>query len=305
LATLHNYELFALAADESGNVYAAGAPSGTIVRVAPDGSTETLFTAPEGLIRDLVTGPGGTIYAAAGERGMLYRIPRNGDAKVTGESGDLHLRCLAWSNDRKTLWAGTDGRGLVLSIDPESGDRRILYDAAESEIVEIVPLPDGSVYFAANGGSDSGQSSSSPSDSGGSRDYDDSGGSGGSQRRASARVYRLSPDGSVRPFWSTTEQTIHCLWLESDGSLLVGTSEAAVLYRVDPNGRETVLWRAEEDLVLDVVRVGDALYVATGNPGKVYRLGPNAHEEATITSEVFDARDQARWGKMRSEEHTS
>src|SRR5690606_21357318 len=36
LATLHNYELFALAADESGNVYAAGAPSGTIVRVAPD-----------------------------------------------------------------------------------------------------------------------------------------------------------------------------------------------------------------------------------------------------------------------------
>jgi hypothetical protein len=296
LATLHNYELFALTADASGNVYAAGAPSGTVVRVAPDGSTETLFTAPEGLILDLLMAPDGSIYAAAGERGMLYRIPRNGDAKVTGESGDLHLRTLAWSNDGKSLWAGTDGRGLLLSIDPESGERKILYDAAESEIVEIVPLPDGSVYFAANGGSESGQSAS-PSDSGGTQS-EESEDPGGQARRSPARVYRLSPDGSVRPFWNTTEQTIHCLWLESDGSLLVGTSEAAVLYRIDPNGRETVLWRAEEDMILDVVRVGDVLYAATGNPGKVYRIGPGLHEEAMVTSEVLDARDQALWGKM-------
>lgn len=294
LATLHNYELFALTADESGNVYAAGAPSGTVVRIGPDGSTETLFTAPEGLILDLLAAQDGTVYAAAGERGMLYRIPRGGDAKAIGESGDLHLRSLAWSNDGKSIWAGTDGRGLLLSIDSESGERRIFYDATESEIVDIVPLPDGSVFFAANGGAESEEATITVSDSDGSKDEEPE----ATPSPTSARVYRLSPDGSVRPFWNTTEQTIHCLWLDQDGSLLVGTSEAAALYRIDASGRETVLWRAEEDLVLDVVRMGDALYAATGNPGKVYRLGPESHQEASLTSEVLDARDQALWGKM-------
>ncbi|MCA9726589.1 MAG: hypothetical protein KC729_02835 [Candidatus Eisenbacteria bacterium] len=288
LATLYNYELFALAADGDGNVYAAGAPAGTIVRIRPDGSSEDIFTAPEGLIFDLLVDRDGTVYAAAGERGLLYRIPKGGEAKVASESGDLHLRTLAWSNDHKRIWAGTDGRGLLLSMDPTGGDRRIYYDASESEIVDLIPLADGSVLFAANPGP---QSGSSDSPGAGAKNGD-------SSRAPQATIYRLATDGSVRPFWTTSEQTIHCLWREDDGSLLVGTSDAAALYRIDPEGHETVLWRADEDMILDIARVGGDLYAATGNPGVIYRIGPGVQKNATLVSDVLDARDQAMWGKM-------
>lgn len=309
LASLFDYELFALAGDGEGNLYAAGAPSGTVTRISRDGSTRTLFDMPEGAVYALLPGPGGTVFAATGERGRLYRIESDGNAKVLSESPDLSLRCLAWSADRKFIWAGTDGRGLVEQISPESGDTRVVYDASEEEIVAILPLPDGGLYFGANPGP---QGAQAVGGSGG------SGGAGGGGRDAAAAgagprdavvvgspdepkptVYRMTPNGSVQVLWQAPERMIHALALDADGEVLVATGDEAAIYRISPSGRETLLYRAEEEQVLALKVLGRSIFAGTGSPGRLYRLGPEPSEAGTITSRVLNARDQSKWGALQ------
>jgi len=285
LASLYNYELFALTSDGSGFVYAAGAPAGTVVRLDSDGKAETIFTAPEGLIFDLLPAPNGDVFAASGERGLLYRIQSKDDAEVVVESGDIHIRCLAWSPDGKRIWMGTDGRGLIEEVDPKSKTVKILYDAAENEIVSLAPLAEGGLIFAANPGP---QGVGAP---GGDNNVANS-------APAGPVIYKLSPSGSVRELWNCPEKVIHDLLLEEDGSILVATGTAGAVYRVAPDGQQTVVWRSDEEQILDLLQHKGRLYAATGNPGRVYQLGPEFAREATLTSDVLDAKDQARWGKL-------
>jgi hypothetical protein len=296
LATLYNYELFALATDAKGNAYAAGAPAGAIVRIDPTGKTETVFDVPEGLVFDLLAAPDGTLYAAAGERGRLYRLPVSGEPQVVMESGDLHLRCLAWSTDGRKIWAGTDGRGLVQAIDPKSGSARIAYDAPEDEIVSILPLPDGGLYFAANPNPAGAKAPGSGHGSAG--DPDVSGGPGPASDGTHPILYRMDARGSVRPVWQCPEKVIHDLLLEDAGTVLVATGAAGALYRVHADGSETVLWRADEEQVLSLLEHRGVIYAGTGNPGRVYRVGPGPGREAMLTSEVLDAGDQSIWGML-------
>ncbi|MBK8230330.1 MAG: WD40 repeat domain-containing protein [Candidatus Eisenbacteria bacterium] len=291
LASVFNYELFCAAPDGKGGCYVAGAPAGSIIRVGGDGTTRTIFDAPEGLILALLRDPSGGVYAAAGERGRLYRVSDAGDSKVVSESGDLHLRCLAWSSDGKKILAGTDGRGLVQEIDVASGKLRTVYDAAEQEIVTVVPIADGGAYFASNPGEPQGGGGA-----GGSGEDDE--GAGG-MRGPAPTVYRLDASGSVRPIWKAREQTIHALLVEPEGSLLVATGSAGAVYRIDESGHETILWRAEEEQVLCLARHRGEVYAGTANPGRLYRLDDGPNPEASYTSEVFDAQDQARWGAIR------
>ncbi|MFN8546844.1 MAG: hypothetical protein U0527_02440 [Candidatus Eisenbacteria bacterium] len=292
LTSVYNYELFAIAPDGKGGCYVAGAPSGSIVQVGSDGSTKTLFDAPEGLVLALLSDDKGGVYAAAGERGRLYHVSASGESKVVSESGDLHLRCLAWSKDRSKILAGTDGRGLVEEIDPGSGQIRVLYDAAEEEIVDLVSLPSGQLLFAANPGE--------PSGGGGNNDHGSGGGEEESGGHApSPTVYLLEVDGAVRPLWTTSEKAVHAMLREDDTHVLIATGSAGALYRVDQDGRETVLWRAEEEQVLSLAAHRGAIYIGTANPGRLYRLNAQPADDASYTSEVLDAQDQARWGALR------
>lgn len=283
LATLYNYEIFALAGDDAGTIFAAGAPSGAIVAIDRSGTERTLFTVPEGLVFDLSVGPDGHLYVASGERGRIYRVRLDGTADVVAETGDAHARRMAWARDGQSLWVGTNGRGLLERIDPGSGGVQIVYDCSEEEVVDLVPREDGSWLFAAN---------PAPG-AGGERPAD-----GESAPGPRPTLYEVTKDGSVRRLWSTAERTIQCILPEADGSVLVATGRAGTVYRVDGSGRETILWRAEEEQILTLVRDGETLYAGTGNPGRIYRLGPARTESASLLSDVLDAGDQARWGKL-------
>jgi sugar lactone lactonase YvrE len=304
-ATLFDSEVFALASDGRGAWYAAGAPVGTVVKIPEKGETHTLFDVPEGVVFSLLARSDGEVFAGTGDRGRLYQISSSGEGRVLCESPDLTVRCLAWAPDGKIV-AGTDGRGLLEIIDPQSGDIRILYEAEEREIVSVVPLPDGSILFGANPGTggDGGDSPESgsdapPADSG---EHDPHGGKGlgaaviGSPHPA---VYRYSPDGSVRRIWSCPEKLLHALALAPNGAVYAATSGEATIYRLDPDGAETLLWRAAEQQVLSLWSDGASLVAGTGNPGRLYRLGPGMSEGGVFTAKPFDAGDLARWGQLR------
>jgi hypothetical protein len=70
--------IWAIAADDSGNVYvAAGAPA-RVYRVTPDGKATIIFEPKELQVQALRTGAGGVIYAATAPDGKVYKLEHTG-----------------------------------------------------------------------------------------------------------------------------------------------------------------------------------------------------------------------------------
>ena len=144
-------EIFALAVDRAGVVYAGTSPDGKIYRIE-NGRASEYFSPSERYIWALALGPDGALYAGTGQQGKIYRITGQGQGAVYYETGP-----------------GTRHRARVRSAGPPAGGKRaernplshrgnpakgfVLYDANLPEIRAIVPMADGTVYAAALGGS--------------------------------------------------------------------------------------------------------------------------------------------------------
>jgi hypothetical protein len=74
--------IWAIAADDAGNVYvAAGAPA-RVYRITPDGKATIIFEPKELQVQALRTGPGGVIYAATAPDGKVYKLEHTSGAKA-------------------------------------------------------------------------------------------------------------------------------------------------------------------------------------------------------------------------------
>src|SRR5580693_9705770 len=80
--------IWAIAADDAGNVYvAAGAPA-RVYRIAPDGKAIIIFEPKELQVQALQIGSGGVIYAATAPDGKVYKIEHKAGAKVQPPKSD-------------------------------------------------------------------------------------------------------------------------------------------------------------------------------------------------------------------------
>ncbi|MBD3235729.1 MAG: hypothetical protein GF330_03410 [Candidatus Eisenbacteria bacterium] len=288
-AETFEYELFALTGDERGALYFAGAPNGTVTRLDPDGSSDTLIDLPEGLVWSLLAAPDGRLYAGTGDRGEVYEIAPDGETRALGAVPDAHVVCMRWHAGR--LLCGTDGRGLLVALDPRSGEAEVLYDTGQEEIVALLPSDDGRLLFAANGQREEEEPGNA---SGGPlmlAPIEVQGGGG-----SDARLYERLASGLVREIWRCPEEDILDLARAPDGRVLVGTGSAGRLYALDAYRSATRLLDFPEAQLLSLVVEGQQLFVGTGNGGAVYRCGWTAAREGQYTSRVWDAHQTVAWG---------
>jgi hypothetical protein len=285
-AELFEYEIFSIVEGEKGRVFASGAPNGTIAELHPDGTVTTLFDTPEKIVWSLIADREGNLYAGTGDRGYVYRISPDGKASVLYRGEDSHVGYLEWTKEGKIV-AATGGRGLLMEIDPKSGQAKVLYDAREPEITRLAVGPAGEIYFAAAGSGD--LESGAPEDGDVKTEP--------VEKSDGTSLYLRAPDGTVRLVWACPEKMIHSLCFDGSGNLLVGTGSKAALYRVTPTGEVTLLWRPEEGQVLALLRDGDSIVAATGNPGRVYRLSAAGKADAWIRLEPVDSGGSASWGR--------
>jgi len=282
------FELFAMAPFETGFVL-AGAPNGTVMRLGRDGKLATIVDLPEGSVWSLIADRRGSILAASGEEGEIYRVASDGAATRFAKVPDAHVVSFAWWGDR--LICGTDGRGLLLEIDPASGKERVLYDAAEEEIVALLPCGD-RLLFAANG---AGSPTGEPEVSG---DLlvlptfevrPDGSASGGG-------LYEIDARGFVRRVWQAPEKRILSLAIAPDGRVLAGTGEQGILFALDSMWNETRIADFAESDLLSLLSLGRRVYVGTGNGGSVHLLDWDATRRGEYWSKVLDATQPSTWG---------
>ena len=77
--------IWALAADDAGNVYAATGSPARVYRITPDGKATIIFEPQELQVQSLEVGSGGVIYAATAPDGKVYKLEHPAAAEKKNE----------------------------------------------------------------------------------------------------------------------------------------------------------------------------------------------------------------------------
>jgi hypothetical protein len=103
--------IWAIAADDTGNVYAATGAPARVYRIAPDGKAAIIFEPQELQVQSLEVAPGGVIYAATAPDGKVYKIEHkpgsNSEVKADSKSAEKDAPKDATKPARDASWSSS------------------------------------------------------------------------------------------------------------------------------------------------------------------------------------------------------
>ncbi|MDA2913683.1 hypothetical protein MYX77_06950 [Acidobacteriia bacterium AH_259_A11_L15] len=310
-------EVHALVVDpESGVLYLATSPDGSVYRLPPGGDATLLFEPQAKYLWDLVLHPDGTLYLATGDKGEIFRITPEGEDELFFSSEETHVRALALGPDGN-LYAGTEPNGLVLRLSP-AGEAFVLYEAARKEVTSLRFDSEGNLYVAAIGAK--AKPPTAPTAPGQPRPGQTTTTitaagvivtATGAPRAVPTRllpfltaggsdIFRIAPDGYPEELWSSQTELVYSLAFDAEGRLLAGTGNKGTLLAIDSPHLYTHLIKFSSQQITTLYRADASgrLYLGTANPGKLYAVGPELATEGTFESEVFDAELFSHWGRI-------
>ncbi len=271
---LKETQIWALAEDAAGNLYAGTGNEGKIYKVnAGADSAELYYNSPEVTIYSLAIGPDDALYAGTGPDGLIYKIT---DATTPPQTilnkGDKYVWALQF-DEAGNLYAATGTDGKIYKITPE-GESSVLFDAEEKNIMTLL-VQENSFYA---GSSDNGI------------------------------IYHVMNDGTAKVIYQAKEKEVRALEVDSQGNLYAAVVTSAPaepsrgrrgpngppppsappppgggppeentsnIYKIRPDGTVVPVWNSPEPLILAIVLESDTQILAgTGDDGKLYRINP-------------------------------
>jgi sugar lactone lactonase YvrE len=203
--------IWAVAADESGNVYAATGSPARVYRITPDGQATIIFEPQELQVQTLEVGPHGVIFAATAPDGKVYKIERKPkvdgpkDSKTEKDaSKDPAKPALdpSWSSSEcfapgtKYIWdllldragnlyVATGDHGEIYRVTPK-GEHSLFFKSDDTHIRVLALDTQGNVIAGTDG---------------------------------SGLVYRISPAGEGFVLYSAPKKEITALALDHEGNI--------------------------------------------------------------------------------------
>ncbi len=313
LADFNELTVTALAQAPDGSTLAATAPDGELYRITPNAKPEILFgpslTAekPKYLWSVAVT-KSGDIFVAAGAPAAIYRIPHGPNPKpeVLFRSGDQHIRTLLLSPDGNTLYAGSDGSGIVYRIPLNTPNHKpfALYTAPRHEVTALALDPAGNLYLAAIG--DRRPPALPPLPAAGepriSLTFTQPNSSIAQPTNAlvpdGSEIDRIAPDGTPTRLITLREEITYALSFRNNG-LLAATGNRGHIYRIDPAkpGSYTDVAHTEANQAVAMAAIAAGVRLVTANSGKLLELSDAPATDSTYVSDVFDGTFATQWGR--------
>ena len=300
--------IFAIAVDDGGNIYLGTGPEGKIYRLDSLGKkTQLIYDSRDKNILSLAIGQDGYVYAGSDSRGLVYKInPRTKEATVLYDSEQPEITALLNTGQAS---------GIENPVSRLSG----LYAAATSAtIVQAqTQFAASTVGRPATGRpEDKAKKDKTSSENKGGRKLEiantkkpttgkppsgpPSMAKGAKPGKAS-HIYRITKDGFVTDVFG--EAAVFFCLTQEDENLLIGSGNNARLFTVDPvSEQQTVIYEDKQASQITAIAVaGDDVYLGTANPAKLIKLASGYASEGTYTSDLIDASQPAKWGKLQLE----
>jgi sugar lactone lactonase YvrE len=310
-----------IAFDAKGALYVGTSPDGKVYKVSANGEKTVFFEPKTKYIWDLTFGADGTMYVATGDKGQIYAVTPDGKGELYYASDEAHIKVLGF-DAKGNLLAGTEPNGRVLQISragENTGKKKaetgaaegfVIYETAKREVTSLVVAADGNIYVAAIGDK-SHAVNAAPSTvittPQGTTTITNVGVQGGAMtvpfvafpQAISSSIYRITRGGVPEEIWTSREEVVYALGLNSDGRLLAGTGNNGSLLVIDGRGVYAQLAKAGSAQITGISRAAGAkVFLCTANPGKVFSLGPEYEPEGTFESQSFDAKLYSEWGRI-------
>jgi hypothetical protein len=315
-----------VAEDAKGNLYAATGDEGKLFKITPDGTASVIHTSKDSHIFCLLATPAGVVYAGTGPTGKLLRISPDGKVESVADNLDSYVWSLAYDPASQSVFAGTGPKGKVYRITPDSkpsvfyatkqehvlclamGDKStlyagtdkggliyridstgkafVLYHANQPEVRALLVTPD-AVYAG----------TSAPI----ARKGAIASGKLGDERGPAPgenSLYRIATDGSVRELYR--DKTMILKIAQAHGKLLVATGMQGQLIEINEATKEkTEIARVDAGQIHSLLQRRDgAIVLGTGDAGKLFVLENRFAAKGTVLSEVLDTKLQSKWGAM-------
>jgi len=268
-------EIFALAVDRSGAVYAGTSPDGKVYRIENGKATE--FFAPKArYIWSLAVAPDGALYVGTGEQGKVFRVDSAGHGEVWYETGQSHITGLAIDSQNRVL-AGTEPNGILYRI---SGKDKafVLYDASLPEIRAIVPMPDGTVYVAALGGSTAKRAQAANQAAQGNSGSGPAVSSSVTTITVEAQAAEIKPPDPTKPSQTqpgAAAPSTPQVSTQFTPVVDAGGVEKSAVYRINADNTVETLWSSKEENVYDLLALEKQILFSTDQDGRIYGLSPD------------------------------
>jgi len=297
---------------------------------------ETIFEPNDAkYIFAITTDDMGNVYLGTGPEGKVYQLDSFGrEPQLIYDSRDKNILSLVVGQDG-FVYAGSDSRGLIYKIDPRTKTATVLYDSDQPEITSLLFTGAGELYAAATSAKIKaaemkfasqvslsgrpepqleGEKAAARSEgmlklkiANTKKEADGKLAEIKTPLRKPAKpgkasyIYKISGDGFVTEIFS--EAAIFFCLAAEEQNLLVGTGNRAQLFTVDPvSEQEAVIYEDEKASQIAAVAVsGEDVYLGTANPPKLIKLANAFASEGIYTSELVDAGQPAKWGKLQIE----
>jgi hypothetical protein len=311
LADLQGLEIHALAVGPDGQIYAATDPDGKVYRVSPQGKVDLFFDPKAKYIWALAFNRAGDLFVATGDQGVIYRVTRDGKGAEFFKTGETHARSLAMDL-QDNLIVGTEPGGLILRVSA-AGIGFVLYQTPKREVTAVAVAKSGEIYAAAVGTRSTtapavtlpAPAAPPPVSVGGAGTITISARSAPATTPATpapigggSDVYAIAADLSPRRIWTNAQDIVYAVGFDSSGRPLIATGNRGKIYRVDSPTLSTRLIDASPTQITSFAATDGHLYVATGNIGRVYELGPGIESNGTFESEALDGGAFSYWGRL-------
>ncbi len=279
ISTTPSTFLWALAADATGDIYAAAGSPARVYRITPQGQVSIIFEPQELQVQSLLVDKDGTLYAATSPDGKVYRIvrkpgvsfpnpapPAKKDVSTEAEIpknvpvDSAYTATVLFEPKTKYIWdMAQDSQGRIYVATGDTG-----------EIFRIEKNGTGALFFK----SDEAHVRTLAVD----RKDNLIAGSDGS-----GLIYRISPSGDAFVLYSATKKEITALVVDPDGSIYaagVGDKRtAATVTMVTPLPAATAGASTGPAAVLNASPLGatrlPALPVGITGGSEIYRIAPD------------------------------
>ncbi|HJT87445.1 MAG TPA: hypothetical protein VJ732_06305, partial [Bryobacteraceae bacterium] len=203
---------------------------------------QTLFTSDQPVVWSVAQGPDGTIYAATGHRGRVYRIDRAGKASLLWTADQPEVFAIA-VDSAGVVYAGSSPDGKVYRI--ENGRATEFFAPKARYIWSLATGPGGVLYV---GTGDQGN------------------------------VFRVESSGQGELYYSTGQAHVTGLAVDPQGRVLAGTEPNGILYRISAKDKAFVLYDAGLPEIRAIVPMPDGTIYAAALGGSVAKREQSAQQ---------------------------